>query len=418
MKYRISSLTVKRKSISPRRLRAAGRERSLCVLPPIPYECPEDTSRSIPIDLLFAVSELPAPPSVPLGTRLWNRINAFVRRAVERLAALLKLIWETVLSAVRRRLESPSYNPFYAGTLLAAICVCILSASAAALWLFAPYLAPYKTLTLPELSGAYLSEAEESYGELLTLLVSYENSEDVPAGAIISQSPSSGVTRRIYKRGVPPTLSLKVSLGRKYYEVTDLVSRDEQTARLALMNEGVPFTTVYEYSDTIPKGEVISTVPSAGKKVFSGETLTLTVSLGKKLLDVRVPDLYGLTEAQADALLSQLGLTLGGVSYESASAPAGTVIQQSSAPYSRLAEGSSVNITVSLGIAAPTRYVPDLYGLTVEQAADRLSSVGLVVGGIFSVSAPAPKGTVIIQGIAPGTPIEPSLTSVDLYISS
>ena len=418
MKYRISSLTVKRKIISPRRLRAAGRERSLCVLPPICHEKAEDATRHIPIDLLFDVSELPAPPTVPLGTRLWSKARRLFKRTTERLAALLRRIWETVISAIARRLATPSYNSFFAGTLLAAICICILSASVAVLWLFAPFLAPYKTLTLPELSGTYLSEAEESYGELLTLLVSYENSEDVPAGAIISQSPASGVTRRIYKRGTPPTLSLKVSLGRKYYEVADLVSDDEQTARLVLMNEGVPFNTVYEYSDSIPKGEVISTHPSAGKKVFSGETLTLTVSLGKKQTSVRVPDLYGLTEAQADALLSQLGLALGNVSYESSSSPAGTVIIQSAAPYSRLAEGSSVDITVSLGSTATTRYVPDLYGLTVEQAAERLASVGLVVGGIFSVSSPAPKGTVIIQGIVAGTPIEPSLTSVDLYISS
>ena len=233
--------------------------------------------------------------------------------------------------------------------------------------------------------------------------MSYENSEDVPAGAIISQSPASGVTRRIYKRGAPPTLSLKVSVGRKYYKVADLTAKDEQTARLTLMNESVPFNTVYEYSDSAPRGTVISTDPPAGQSVFSGETLTLTVSLGKKQTAVRVPDLYGLTEAQADALLSAVGLVLGSVSYESSSSLAGTVIIQSSPPYSRLSEGSAVDITVSLGSTAPTRYVPDLYGLTVEQAAERLASVGLVVGGIFSVTAPAPKGTVIIQGI-PATP--------------
>ena len=152
--------------------------------------------------------------------------------------------------------------------------------------------------------------------------------------------------------------------------------------------------------------------------LYEGETLTVRISLGKETVFVGVPNLYGLNEAQATALLLSKGLELGKVTYSPAQEDAGKIIRQQYSPYEKVPLGSSVDITVSLGAQTQQKNVPDLYGLTTEEAAQKLSEVGLVLGNIYSVSSGAPKGTVVTQAPVAGTPITSSITSVDVYISS
>ena len=250
------------------------------------------------------------------------------------------------------------------------------------------------------------------------LFRSYEHSDLTPAGEIISQTPSAGVSRRVYSGGKLPTVSVKVSLGRSFYLVENFSGADVRTSRLALKNAHVSVNEVFEYSDSVPKGTVISTSPLAGERLFEGEVLTLTVSLGKYIPVTRVPDLYGLSESQARALLSSRNLRIGNVTYTADNAPIGTVISQTVAPYTDAEEGTSVSFSVSLGSTATQKHVPDLYGLTIDEARQRLREVGLILGGIFSVSSATPKGTVVTQSFAPGTPITSTITSIDIYISS
>ena len=159
-----------------------------------------------------------------------------------------------------------------------------------------------------------------------------------------------------------------------------------------------------------------STVASA--IISDGDTVTLRVSLGKKIKAISVPDLYNLTESGACLAIEERGLTVGNISYEESSLPAGRVIAQSPAPFESLREGEAVSFTVSAGERFATHSVPDLYGMTVEQARLKLREVGIVVGNVYSVSSGAPSGTVVAQSPIPSSPIVSSITSVDLYISS
>ena len=76
-----------------------------------------------------------------------------------------------------------------------------------------------------------------------------------------------------------------------------------------------------------------------------------------------------------------------------------------------------MDVTVSLGQITEQKKVPDLYGLTKEEAISKLSEVGLVLGNVSSVVSGAPSGTVITQSVAAGTTITSSITSVDVGIS-
>jgi serine/threonine-protein kinase len=283
--------------------------------------------------------------------------------------------------------------------------------------LFLGYFAPYKTLSVPNTVGIPISDVEAHLGEQYELLISYKNSDEVDAGVIISQIPAAGVTRKAYKNRPKSTMALTVSMGKKYYTVEDFRGKNARDVMLALRNSSVAFNTAEEFSDTVPRGAVISTSPSVGEMLFEGKSLAIKVSLGKQTHTVSVPNLYGLNEAQARSMLAMRSLSLGTITYAQSSLGAGKIISQSAAAYSSVAKGSTVDVTVSIGTMSQ-RFVPDLYAHTLDDARIILEKAGLVVGNVYTVSSAAPSGTVIMQSPAPGTAITSSINTVDLYISS
>ena len=65
-----------------------------------------------------------------------------------------------------------------------------------------------------------------------------------------------------------------------------VVGKSEQDARSALSGIGVEVSSVSsDYSDTVPEGCVISQSISEGTYVNPGTGVTLTISLGKKVVD-------------------------------------------------------------------------------------------------------------------------------------
>ncbi|MBE6535956.1 MAG: PASTA domain-containing protein [Ruminococcaceae bacterium] len=411
MKYRIKEIYFKETVRNVTSLKARRRQALyLTVLPPTIHE----SSERINVNSLFSVGELPEAKKQSRIKRILIGFSTILRRILHTLVRVGGKI-RTKLGEIVRR---PAHIQFYFGALCAAGTVTFLCALIVLLGLFSSFMRPYDRLVIPELTGQSFSDVEESLDGKINFLVSYENSEITPAGEIISQTPTAGVTRRVYSSGKLPTVKVLVSIGRSFYSVDNFAGVDSRTARLALRNAHVCVNEIFEYSDTVPEGHVISTSPQSGERLFEGETLTLTVSLGKYIPKARVPDLYGLSESQARALLTSRGLNVGNVIYTTSNAPIGTVISQTVPPYTDAQEGESISFTVSLGNAASQKYVPDLYGLSIEEATKKLREVGLVLGGIFTVSSAAPKGTVVTQSYAPGTPITSSITSIDIYISS
>jgi formylglycine-generating enzyme required for sulfatase activity len=93
--------------------------------------------------------------------------------------------------------------------------------------------------------------------------------------------------------------------------------------------------------------------------------------------DVTVPDLAGKTIDEARALLSRASLGVGKQeTTEIESVAEGRVVTQMPAPGSAIRPESRVDLVIA---AAPRIAVPDLVGVSVARARDRLSSVGLRV---------------------------------------
>ncbi len=402
MKYRLKS--VRRKNIYP----------SLPEL--LPPACRyESTQERINIDALFEAGELPMPPKAPKRPRksIKKRLNILKQRACTRIGALCSRIRE------HRKKAHGKYQriSFYFGVLCSVATVALLSVAVVLVGLFGSFLMPYRTVSYPHFTGKQFTESEASIEKSFDVTVSYRYSDTFPAGTVISQSPNGGVTRKLYDSKKKAPLSLTVSAGRSFYTVETLEGLTLRDARLLLKNADVSIKSISEYSDTAPIGTVISSVPSSGSKVYSGEAITLKISLGKKILLTKIPELYGLGESQARLLITSRKLTVGKISYVSSDADAGKVIAQSPHALESVPEGTEVTLTVSLG-KAQQKSIPDLYGLNTAQAKEKLSEYGLVIGNIFTVESAAAAGCVVTQSPRAGTFITSSINAVDIYISS
>ena len=111
-----------------------------------------------------------------------------------------------------------------------------------------------------------------------------------------------------------------------------------------------------------------------------------------------VPDLVNMTQADATAALGSALLSVGDITQQYASAPAGTVLGQSPGAGTSMPQGGAVYLTVSLG-PAPVA-VPNVVGGAKTVALTTLSANGFTAAltPIFSDTVPA--GTVISQAPA------------------
>ncbi|HEX5235326.1 MAG TPA: PASTA domain-containing protein [Silvibacterium sp.] len=118
--------------------------------------------------------------------------------------------------------------------------------------------------------------------------------------------------------------------------------------------------------------------------------------------EVIVPNLRGLTSAEAAGKAAQLGLNIGVADHlYSIDIPAGHIITQSPVPGAIVRNGWHVRIIESLG---PQHVViPNLMGLDQRAASIQLRRNALEIGSSATMSwAYAPEGTVIAQNPTPG----------------
>jgi serine/threonine protein kinase/beta-lactam-binding protein with PASTA domain len=158
---------------------------------------------------------------------------------------------------------------------------------------------------------------------------------------------------------------------------------------------------------TVPKGTAIGTDPASGVAMDPGSEVILKISDGPSA--VKIPDtLPGKTEAAARDMLRQIGL-VGAPSTttaNSATVPAGIVITTSPAPGQSVGIGTSVELVVSTGKVA----VPELRGLTRQEAEAALKELGLVPAVTEAENAQVEPGRVTDQSDAVNSAVEQGKT--------
>jgi serine/threonine-protein kinase len=220
--------------------------------------------------------------------------------------------------------------------------------AAASIWLVSSLFqfADTSPTVVPDINGLTVSAASDLLRESgLVLGQQSVQFSERPSDTIISQNPTAGVT---LQSGA--SVDVVISGGRETIVVPPLVGlTSSEDAQQELRALGLSLGTLTEVESEQPSGVVVATDPPAGTEVQLGSVVNIEVSKGTK----SVPELVGLTEAQARSDLINAGFVVNVVTQKDAVAPPGTVLAQTPRAGKKVAPGSLVTLTVAITSAAP-----------------------------------------------------------------
>jgi len=197
------------------------------------------------------------------------------------------------------------------------------------------------------------------------------------------------------------------------HSVPRVLDEDGSEARGRLESQG--FRVRVDGEEPHPhaaKGAVIWQDPAPGTSLASGTSVHMTVSSGPGV--VTVPDMIGFDAGLAARVIEAAGFTVGGVDSIPAGSETGTVVATRPGAGSSRDPGTPVQLVVSSGPAQIS--VPDLFGMTPEEARERLRQVGLPLGETVTRVTNGPAGVVIEQRPLSGTLVART-TRISIYIS-
>lgn len=197
----------------------------------------------------------------------------------------------------------------------------------------------------------------------------------------------------------------------QYFTVPPVAGLSVSTARDELTSAGlVVVSGLARHSDTVPKGDVISTDPAAGASVRHGGKVTVFPSLGPIL--ITVPPVTGQQVGPADKALENAGLVPAtATSQTSASIPSGIVIATKPVAGTPWPKNKPVQVIVSAGPP-----LPNFVGAMLSQAQQAASSGGYSINQYPMPNSSQPAGTIVRQSPLPGTAITPNEV-VTVYVS-
>ena len=135
---------------------------------------------------------------------------------------------------------------------------------------------------------------------------------------------------------------------------------------------------------------VTSQSPEAGTIVRRGRSVA--VGVNRPEVRINVPSLIDISQSNAQEMLANLGLELDQIDFAFSDAEKGRVIAQEPAAGTVSSDKSGVSIVVSRGPELATFRMPEVRGLSIEQAKQRLQGLGLrkveSVAGAISLENP------------------------------
>ncbi len=173
-----------------------------------------------------------------------------------------------------------------------------------------------------------------------------------------------------------------------------------------------------EPSDALDAGMILRQRPRAASRVKTRTQVRVVVSSGPRMTTLP-GELLGLSQAEAGIELRRLGLNVGNVSYLEAEGKEPDSVLAFDPPVGTgLLPGMTVNLLVSSGTAGAPRPMPNLYGLTSQEATAQAERYGLdVTISNTGRDASAAPGTVESQSVPAGTSVRPD-QRVNLVIRS
>lgn len=191
---------------------------------------------------------------------------------------------------------------------------------------------------------------------------------------------------------------------RSFVEIPDVVGKSQGAALDAVAKAALQTQVIYDHHTTVRKGMVMAQLPEGGASVPVGAQAVVMVSSGAGPSGrqmAKLPSVVGLSEAEATGVLAASGFEPRVLFDHSPTVPAGIVISQLpdlSTYTARRPERSpvaTVVVLVALLALAIAGYwfwsasqrveVPDVIGMTAEDATATVQAAGLEIGVVSEI---------------------------------
>lgn len=207
-------------------------------------------------------------------------------------------------------------------------------------------------VTIPEFIGQNIESvtANEYYGQYFNFTVETSYSDAFSEGYVIDQSISKNRQMTVQSRGIE--IVLTVSLGPEDLYMPDLKNMDYREAKhtLELYKLDLDIQLDGHYNKDVTSGYVTEQFPAADELLERGQTVYVYYSLGPETIYVNVPQLIGLTESQAIAILDSYHISYKFEYYETTQAEKGYIYYQSVSKGGSIKEYGRITLYVSLGV--------------------------------------------------------------------
>jgi eukaryotic-like serine/threonine-protein kinase len=187
----------------------------------------------------------------------------------------------------------------------------------------------------------------------------------------------------------------------RYSATPSLIDLTVEEATAAAAREGLTVVVGEpRFSEVIETGRVVETDPGPGERILHDGTIEIHLSAGPERYVV--PDLSGMTTAEAQDALAAAGIPVGEITEVfHDEVAAGIVVSQSAPPGEELRRDTSVSLEVSKG-KEPIE-IEDFTGRPFTDAQQALTAAGFRVVPEQTSDTDLPRGIVVSQDPASGT---------------
>ena len=206
-----------------------------------------------------------------------------------------------------------------------------------------------ETIKVPKLIGSRIEDVllNPSYTDYFDIIPSYEYNSEYEKGVIFEQDIPAD--KNVIMSEKKTTINVVISSGKNVVPMPQVIGIEHRQASITLSQYDLKVELVWETSDTVTSGYVISCIPDEGTEIAPGTTVYLTVSSAPEIKYEEVPNLIGLTKDSAISRLESYNLTYGEIKEEYSDAPKGEVIWQSFEDGAEVPQHTKINFTVSKG---------------------------------------------------------------------
>ncbi len=251
--------------------------------------------------------------------------------------------------------------------------------------------------------GMDVDEAKRALlGIGLTPEIQYEVSTSSEVGTVLRASIQEGIM--VDKDS---NVVLTVAQETEGITVPSVTGKSQAEATSILEKEGFVVNAVESNDASVESGYVISQSPEAQTTAPEGSSIIIRVSQGSDENKVRVPNVIGMTEMDATALLTENGLEVGTVTEEQNDDPALTdkVCYQSYSMGSYVEKGTTVDLRISMGPSQATYRYSESIAAPTEDAEYQS-------GMLVTVIVTAADGTQLLNTQTTSFPVAANYTGI------